>query len=172
MKFYIGIDNGTSGTIGFRSATYSAIIETPMHMEQSYTKKEKRISRISRAELLDAIKSCYANACKAEGVESMEMLAVIERPMINPSRFVASVSAARSIEATLCVLEDNGIPLMYVDSRDWQPKILPRGAKGDALKTASHDIGIRLFPLHKATIDHHKDADGLLIAEVARREGW
>jgi len=48
--------------------------------------------------------------------------------------------------------------------------MLPHGVKGPAeLKKASADIGKRLFPGQTEAIDKHKDADGLLMAEWARR---
>jgi hypothetical protein len=58
---------------------------------------------------------------------------------------------------------------MYCDSKDWQKDMLPRGCKKEELKTASLDIGKRLFP----SIDWKgfKDADSLLMAEWARRKG-
>ena len=49
--------------------------------------------------------------------------------------------------------------------------MLPKGIEGSAeLKKASKDIGCRLFPSQADLINKHKDADGLLIAEWARRE--
>jgi hypothetical protein len=82
-----------------------------------------------------------------------EALAVIERPMINPMRFQASVSAARSLEATLIAIESLGIPRMYVDSRQWQKALLPHWCKGPELKHASADIGCRLFPDRKRSLE-------------------
>lgn len=61
---------------------------------------------------------------------------------------------------------------MYCDSKHWQRILLPKGAKGPELKKASMDIGCRLFPEHEKLIRKHKDADGLLIAEWARRENF
>ena len=52
----------------------------------------------------------------------------------------------------------------------WQKKLLPQGCKGEDLKRASEDIGLRLFPSLRPVIKKHKDADALLIAEWARRE--
>ena len=104
--------------------------------------------------------------------EPNEVLVVIERPMINPMRFQASVSAARSLESTLIAVEQIGFPRIYVDSRQWQKKLLPQGCEGKELKKASMDIGFRLYPggPTEQIIRKHKDADALLIAEWARRE--
>lgn len=164
-KVYIGIDNGTTGTIGWVGDLSSGTEETPVVHEQSYTKAKNIISRIDSRQLTSDIRGIVGK------FEPSECLVVIERPMINPMRFKASISAARSLEATLCVIEQLGLPHMYADSRDWQKKLLPQGCKGDDLKTASRDIGSRLFPHCADVITKHKDADGLLIAEWARREG-
>lgn len=163
-KVYIGIDNGTTGTIAWIRQTTSGIEETPIITEQSYTKAKNIISRIDHVQLRIDLRKAIGDASPSE------CIVVIERPMINPMRFKASISAARSLEATLCVVEDLGLPHMYADSRDWQKKMLPQGCKGDDLKTASRDIGYRLFPHCAGIINKHKDADALLIAEWARRE--
>lgn len=162
-KIYIGIDNGTTGSIAWISPKETRMIETPIWKEQSYTKAKNIITRIDHLRLMQVFE-------EVRGGES-DIIAVIERPMINPMRFKASVSAARSLESTLCILEVLGIARMYVDSRDWQKKMLPKGCEGKELKTASMDIGCRLFPSVEKVIKHHKDADSLLIAEWARREG-
>ena len=166
-KIYIGIDNGVTGTIAWMGEGVAAdMIETPVKSEQSYTKEKKNITRIDYPEVVKRLKAL------TQFLDSpAEALAVIERPMINPMRFPASVSAARSLEATLIAIESLGIPRMYVDSRQWQKALLPHGCKGPELKYASADIGCRLFPDREKIIGKHKDADALLIAEWARREG-
>lgn len=164
-KIYIGVDNGTSGSIACVGDCVTQYIETPIFKEQSYTKAKKIISRIDHTTL----KQWFIDLL-GSGIPAGELVAVLERPCINPARFATSVSAARALEATLCVVEDLGIPHMYVDSRDWQPKMLPKGVKGaPELKKASMDIGLRLFPDQREAIEKHKDADALLIAEWARR---
>lgn len=167
-KIYLGIDNGTTGTIGVTGEGWIPVmIETPVVKEQSYTKAKNEITRIDHRSLRLWL---MENVLRKQGFIPSDILAVIERPMINPMRFKASISAARSLESTLCVLEDFGIPLMYVDSRQWQSVMLPQGCEGKELKKASKDIGCRLFPHLKEIIGKHKDADGLLISEWARRE--
>lgn len=166
-KIYIGIDNGVTGTIAWMGEGVAAdMIETPVKSEQSYTKEKKNITRIDYPEVVKRLKEITLFLDSPA-----EALAVIERPMINPMRFQASVSAARSLEATLIAIESLGIPRMYVDSRQWQKALLPHGCKGPELKHASADIGCRLFPDREKIIGKHKDADALLIAEWARREG-
>ena len=57
---------------------------------------------------------------------------------------------------------------IYVDSKEWQKVMLPKGVKGsEELKKSSLDIGNRLFPQFEE--NKHKDRDSLLMAEWARR---
>jgi hypothetical protein len=61
-----------------------------------------------------------------------------------------------------------GCRIIYVDSKDWQKEMLPKGTQGEELKKASLDISNRLFPMYADF--KHPDRDGLLIAEYARRK--
>jgi hypothetical protein len=91
--------------------------------------------------------------------------------MVNPQRFKASTSALRALEATIIVLEELRLPFQYIDSKEWQKEMLPKGIKGSSeLKKASLDIGNRLFPQFKDV--KHGDRDGLLMAEYCRRKGF
>ena len=156
MKTYIGIDNGISGSIGITNGVSVIFAKTPITYGQDYTKKKKNISRINVNKLVDLLRPYKDDHC----------LALIERPMVNPGRFHNSISAVRSLEATLVILEQFKIPIQFVDSKEWQKVMLPSGIKGsDLLKKASKQIGERLFPQFK----FKKDADGMLIAEWARR---
>ena len=168
-KLYIGIDNGVTGTIGVVGDGYTQFCLTPVKKEQSYTVAKKTITRIEVVVLKNYLKQVMTEyGCGPENV-----MVVLERPLINPTRFSASMSASRALEAVLCVLEDLGIPRMYTDSKKWQRMLLPSGINGsDELKKASVDIACRLFPQHEATIKKHKDGDGILIAEWARRSGF
>ena len=159
MRIYVGIDNGTSGTIGIikENGDYE-FHHTPSKIEQSYTKTKQNISRVDYPKLLELL-----SQFKDDNVKVM-----IERPMINPKRFKASMSAIRALESTLIALEELNYSYEYADSRLWQRKLLPSGIKGsDDLKKASKDIGSRLFP--KESNKFKKDADGLLIAEYLRQ---
>ena len=78
--------------------------------------------------------------------------------------------AVRAFEATIVALEQLHIPYQYIDSKEWQKALLPKGCKGKELKKASHDIATRLFPV--ITLKKNEDADGLLIAEYAKRKGF
>lgn len=164
MKFYIGIDNGVSGTIGIieRDEGVCDFFKTPVKSEQNYTKVKANISRINSPKLIEKL-SMY---CPGEGIRC---LALIERPLVNPARFTSTVSALRSFEATLVVLENLKIPFQYIDSKEWQKDLLPKGTTGtEELKRTSKDIGRRLFP--EWVIESHPDMDGLLMAEYARRK--
>lgn len=168
-KIYIGIDNGVTGTIGWVGENLApGMIETPVKVEQSYTKEKKNITRVDHPDVVKWLK----NITRGLADPKSDVLVVIERPMVNPQRFMASCSALRALESTLVAIESLGLPRMYIDSRAWQKVLLPRGVKGaDELKRASLDIGARLFPYLDTIIHKHKDADSVLIAEWARREG-
>lgn len=170
MKYYIGIDNGTSGSIGLVGGEIPIFIKTPTFMEQSYTKKKQRISRLDRVKLKEFI----VNNVDLEGFASLscDIKVIFERPFVNPGGFKASMSAVRCLEAQLTIIEDLGLPFEYVDSKQWQKVMLPGLTKGtNELKQASLDIGCRIFPMCEKTIKSQKDADGILIAEWARRMG-
>lgn len=159
-KIYIGIDNGTTGTIGIVGDSIEPqIFHTPVRKEQDYTKAKKLISRLNVEEFIEILKLYNRNDIKV----------ICERPMINPTRWTATMTAIRCWEAQLVILEVLGISHQFVDSKEWQRVMLPKGVKGaPELKKASKDIGKRLFP----TLDSfkHTDYDGLLIAEYARRQ--
>lgn len=157
QRCFIGIDNGVSGSIGVirEDGTYSFYI-TPVKKELNYTKVKSFISRIKVLELTRIL--------SVAGPGSMVM---IERPMVNPSMFQATVSAIRAFEATVTILETLRLPYEVVDSKGWQKALLPSGVFGDQLKPASLNVGNRLFP--EAAINKHKDRDGMLIAAYCKK---
>ena len=174
QKAYIGADNGISGSYAFlnpsgkgmRGNPSVSFHVTPVRKEQNYTKKKSQISRVIFEDLDNMLEVWYTLTVQSG------LLALIERPYVNPQGLKATISAVRCLEATLIALERNHIAYQYIDSREWQKVMLPKGLKGTAeLKAASLDIGIRLFPGWKDHIERHKDADSLLIAEWARRKG-
>lgn len=158
-KVYIGVDNGTSGTIGIVGDNIpTAFYNTPTKKEQNYTKAKQIITRLDWkkfSELLSAYQ-CY------------DVVAVMERPLVNPTRFKTTTAALRCFEAQLMLIESLDCKIIYVDSKDWQKEMLPKGVHGEDLKKASLDIGNRLFPTFASI--KHPDRDGLLIAEYARRK--
>ena len=159
MKTYIGIDNGVSGTVAVIRDGSVSFGKTPVVKVQDYTKRKKMLSR------LDAVAFDLILA----GVDPDNTLVVMERPMINPTRFTATESAIRCHEAMLVLIERRGLAHQFVDSKEWQREMLPKGCSGDELKTMSREIGNRLFP--KFADVKHPDRDALLIAEWARRSG-
>ena len=157
-KVYIGIDNGTSGTIGIVGDDICPIIvHTPTKKEQNYTKAKQNITRLDWKGFSELV----SQFCDEE------LVAVMERPLVNPTRFKATTGALRCFEAELVLVESLGCRIIYVDSKDWQKVMLPKGCSGEDLKKASVDIGNRLFPMFSEF--KHPDRDGLLIAEYARR---
>jgi len=161
MSYIIGIDNGVTGSIAILSTTGTLEFHQalPVKSEQSYTKTKQNITRADAPELKAILNDSGL-------LPHCNNLAVIERPMINPGRFKATLSAMRCLEATLIILEELGIPYRYIDSKEWQKDMLPKGCEKDELKSAAVDIARRLFPAAKATL---ATADSLLIAEYARR---
>src|SRR3990167_9784137 len=98
MKTYIGIDNGTTGTITIINENTSVHFKTPIKKELSYTKKKQYISRIDYIQL---------GIIMARNIKQNDVFCLIERPMINPMRWKASMSAIRALETTLIYLEEH-----------------------------------------------------------------
>ena len=166
---WCGIDNGVTGTIGFitedkETGFYKTeFILTPVFSELSYQKtKVKHMTRINFRLLYEIMKQ-YKEECD-------RVVVAIERPMINATRFDASLSARASLEAMLIMFNMLDIGYTYIDSKQWQKQLLPANLKGSPeQKLASKDVGCRLFPEHKELIIKHKDADGMLIALYAKK---
>jgi len=163
MLSFLGVDNGPTGNIGVIAPNETLYFPMPVKKELNYTKQKQFLHRVDVEKLfglMKALKETNSEGC----------LCLVERPMINPQRWKPSMSAIRCLEATLIVLELLKIPFQYIDSKQWQKELLPKGLKKDELKKASLDIGKRLFPQIDWT--KFKDADGLLIAEWGQRKGW
>jgi hypothetical protein len=158
---YIGIDNGvTNNGIGVvSSAGEGYLFKLPVKKNFSYTKKEKKITRIDYPKLVETFNK-IKDLFPGEKIE-----AVLERPMVNSTRFAASMSAMRAVEATQIALEACDIPYSFIDSKAWQRVLLSAEAKGEELKAESLKVGKELFP----KLPFKKDADGILIAEYSRR---
>lgn len=160
---FVGFDNGvTSNGIGVVSSAGEArLYKLPVKKELSYTKEAKNISRIDYTALCELFGEIVAD------FNEPDVKVGLERPMVNSTRFNASMSAIRALEATLIAVEAAQWAYEYIDSKEWQKVLLPKGIKGsDELKKASFDVGKRLFP----RLDVKKDADGLLIAEYMKRK--
>src|SRR5690554_3644941 len=79
----IGIDNGVTGSIAIIDGDEVKLYPTPVFKTVNYTKKVGNITRIDYQELRDILRP-YAQ---------YRPIAKIERPMVNPGRFKASISA-------------------------------------------------------------------------------
>lgn len=162
MKSWLGIDNGCTGSVGILNE--SGLVEyhkMPTFSDLDYTKKKKNITRIHSKNLMRLL------GIKTAGSLASEVCVFMERPMVNPGRWNATVSALRSWEAVLVCVEALGFRREFVDSKQWQSVLLPSGTEKEALKTVSLQIGKRLFP--QVDFTGFKDADGLLLSEFCRR---
>jgi len=191
MKYFIGIDNGVTGSICVLDADGNCLlyIPTPVVKCLNYTKAKEMINRVVVRDLADALQP-YAKTATV----------LLERPLVNPGRWKATVSAIRCDEATRGVLEALKAKLIYVDSREWQTSMLPKRPApprpAPRLKKNATDVEIaintdakkarkkamtvytkegkdlslltaqRLFP----TVTFKGDGDAALIAEWARKE--
>ena len=156
---FIGIDNGVSGSVGIVNTDGSVInyLHTLIRKELNYTKTKQWLNRVDGIALSEILANYSVN----------QAFVYIERPMVNPGRFRATVSALRALEATLIVIESIHLPYQYIDSKEWQKVLLPSGLEREELKEASLQVGKRLFP--NINFKGFDDADGLLIAEYIRR---
>lgn len=163
-KNYIGIDNGTTGTVSIvdlRGRVFH--FPVPTKRELSYTKTKQTITRVDTVSLEKKITQLTSR--------KSQTFCLVENPMINPTRFKQSISAARALEAVLIVLEKLKIPYQYIPAKEWQKIFIPKNIltlktkdKSAVLKRAVIDIARRLFPAITT-----KDADSLLIVEYAKR---
>ena len=96
MRYYIGIDNGVSGSIGIVSEDRSVVefFKTPVLSQQDYTKRKKNISRIDGVALAKRLGPYQVG-------EDITPFVYVERPMINPGRFHSTISAARALDQFL-----------------------------------------------------------------------
>lgn len=171
---YMGIDNGVSGTVAVMDPLGRVLMFglTPTFSEINYTKDRKNCTRLDFKESLRLMQEIALR----QGVTHLRV--VMERPMVNPGRFLATASALRCHEAwliTLQLAQDHfGLEysIRFLDSKEWQSKVLPHIPKKGDTKAPSADVGMRLTsdPKHRELIRKHKDADGLCMAEFARRE--
>jgi hypothetical protein len=160
---FIGFDNGVTnnGVGAINDKGEARLYKLPIKKELSYTKEAKHISRIDFPGLLALFGEILGD------FNDHRVKVGLERPMVNSARFNATLSAIRALEATLIALEESQFPYEYIDSKEWQKILLPKGLKGsEELKKASLDVGKRMFP----ELALKKDADGLLIAEFLRRK--
>lgn len=157
-KVYIGQDNGVTSTIGIlQEDRVARFISTPVFKSQDYTKAKKNITRLDVEEYYKIL-SEYSDKTK------YQTLLLLERPLVNPTRFNATASALRCHEAMLVCIELLQIPYRFIDSKEWQKYLFPKGTEDT--KKMSLEIGNRYFPEFKN--EKHPDRDGLLIALYAK----
>lgn len=139
----MGIDNGVTGsiTVLYDDGTFT-YLKMPTIRQRNYTKTVRHLERVNFPKLVKFLSSLAAT--------NEVVIAVMERPMVNPKRFIASTSALRCLEATQIALESTGIPYSFIDSKNWQGEFLPKGTKGsDELKKASDDLAYKKLPVYK-----------------------
>ena len=158
--YYIGIDNGQSGSVGIIGPDGVAYESIPTQDYLHYGKKGTISQRLDRAGLSNLLPHFSA---PGPWVGYANIHIYIERPF--SGKFInAVVPAHRFFEATIICLEDLQLGYTVVDSREWQAKMLGN-VKGSAnLKKASLLRGLQLYPQLAASIKSQGDADGLLIA--------
>lgn len=159
-KVYIGQDNGVTSTIGILVEDESPLfLKTPTFKSQDYTKSKKTVTRLE-------VGTYYQLLQKYNDPSKYNTLLLLERPLVNPTRFTATASALRCHEAMLVCIELLSIPYRFIDSKEWQRSLFPKGTESKDTKQMSLEIGNRYFPQFK--IVKHPDRDGLLIALYAK----
>jgi hypothetical protein len=153
----IGIDNGTTGSIGVVGTGFADYWPMPTKRVKHYTKRDAWFNRVDWNALRHLL----------EGYEPNEHSGVvyIERPFTSvlPMMIKTVMVAQRSYEATTIVMEMLGLEFKTIDSKEWQ-KGVGIIEKGKELKVASELIGISFYPDLTTQIKSQGDADGLLIA--------
>lgn len=165
-KIYVGIDNGSSGSLGIIHPNGKALwFRTPVKKCRNYQKEEKNITRVD-VPVLNKILDEHVIAEASVGDINSMVSVVLERPYSNIRGYNASLCAARALEATLISLEAYGLEYTFLDSKKWQHELLPGVEGRDELKKASFQKGLELFP----GVKFKKDADSLLIAYWAKEQ--
>lgn len=166
FKTVIFIDNGNTGSMGWYGEAGSGFCLVPVKTRLSHHVKPHKIKAVDGP----ALSCIISDIIQQAGNGGKGVIVCRERPMINPKRWKASLSASRSDEAETIALEAAGVPFIYVDSKTWQHGTLPssgtKGVTSSTLKAESMAEGLRLFPEFSALIKKHKDADGILGARV------
>lgn len=161
-RLVIGIDNGTSGTLGIIGGPQGPLFENIPCKQYLMGKGGRNVARIDH----DKLKAIIASYIVDANTPPWDAHAYIERPFTGGPAMIQTMLAARAAcEATIIVCEQLEIGHTIIDSRDWQKPILGERVKGSAaLKAASAVKGCQLYPQFRKCIDAHGDADGLLIA--------
>jgi len=169
----IAIDNGVTGTITIiRNDGLVSCCKMPVRKCLDYTKTKHYVTRVDFNELCKILANTFMSQ------------AYIERPMVNPMRWKATISAVRCLESVLLALEICGIGYEFLDSKEWQKVMIPQAKtveyidksgkkrrKQDKaeIKTLAKQIATRMFPKIMAECDEY--ADSLLMGEYIKRRG-
>ena len=157
-KYICAFDNGVSACWSIFNTKGNALFYEHVSLKKQvdYTGKGN-INRIDTFKLSKLLEQ-YGDS-----------IAILEYPYKNPAQFKTTCSAMRSLEAVVITLEEYGMPIKYITAKEWQKVLLP-GVKGrPALKKASMELGLKLFPQYEKLIKKERDADGLLIGYYAWR---
>jgi len=156
VKLIVGIDNGVTGSIGFAFSN-GELDYYPMPTKKilNYTKKKSWVNIIDVPKLKELLLP----------VKKEVVLVLVERPMLNPRRFKASISAIRALQAVEGLLIDEMLPYKFLDSKEWQKVIMFPRLKGTELKKASDAVAKRYLP---EVNFKNGSGDGLLIAVYGR----
>lgn len=161
----IGIDNGTTGTIGILGPDGAIFEAVPTIEVLSHVQAKGFTKRIDRSALM----RMFLPYC--DHPENVKVY--IEAPFTMAYATTAVLMAHRAYEAVLTVCEDLRIGQETIAPRDWQPHVLGKKisvtkvVKGKVkvdTKKASMLRGAELYPHLAESIRSHGDADGLLIA--------
>ncbi len=117
--YIIGIDNGVSGWIGVINTITNKrfLVKKTTISVYDYTKEKKKITRLDHDKLIGFLETFPSSKTKI----------LWERPFLNPMMFKASCSALRCYESELIAIEASKIPYSYIDSKQWQSRLLPKG---------------------------------------------
>lgn len=176
IDLVIGMDNGATGTICSWIVNTNQIdfLLTPAKREINYQKQINYIDRIDHEKIKTWIKNNIKNAQLLYNRE-IRIIIIIERPMVNPQRFDASLHAVRAFESILVILQQLNIKYITIDSKQWQHYFFGKDTSFMDLKFESLKHGINVLKEHNPKdgtqmiqiIRNHGDADALLITKFA-----
>lgn len=159
MTIFVGIDNGTTGSIGFVGGDLPFLVLSKQYTRPS-TLKSGKGNEINPRALFEIF----------QPIANRIGMVAIERPFTAVGMGNAPVLGRGAFEATRTVLELLEIPFMVVDSKQWQKLFLPAGIKGSKeLKEASKALGTQQWPICSEEIKRQGDADGLFLARLAMK---
>ena len=132
---FIGLDNGTSGTVGcVGSTTYFG--KTPIFRHRKYTVKEQYISRIDISKLKELLVLL---------INGQEYKILLENPKSSGGGKNKDTTS-RAWEATLIALEQLGLEYETVPAVRWQKYLFPQAIGRASQKAHSLALGKELYP--------------------------